>query len=206
MSLTIIVACGSPVYKNPDFDQAKERHKIVAILPFTLTTDCSVLAGKLEVDRADSLQNIVSHLYQKELYHQFLAREEKEEFSIIFQDVEETNAILEKSNIAVNDVPNLEKEVLAGVLGVDAVISTSVPCPERTWICGGVVVPLGFLVEAIFSHKRIVATMEIYDGIDGQLLWQYEYRSSKSYPLPPKPLVSSLMKSVLRNFPYKAAR
>jgi len=204
-AILILTGCGTPIYKNPNLDDAKKKHRIVAILPFTLTDNCSVLARSLGTNQVDSLNYVVSFLFQKELYDQFTTRQQNGEYSIIFQDIEKTNILLEKSNIRIDSLNNINKIELAQILGVDATIATSIPCPKREWYCGGVggLVFITAFIDALIPDKTILASMEIYNGYDAQLLWKYDYKSSGRISMSPGPLVSSLLKKISKKFPYR---
>jgi len=203
-SFILSAGCGSPVYRGPGLDQAKQTHKIVAVLPFNFMSECSELRYRIGEDKIDSARVNLALDYQRELYKQILARQQKGEYSVIFQDTDSTDTLLERANITFDNLPGYDKKTLADILGVDAVIATSIPCPEPPHLGGGVggVILLYLLINPLIPDRTTAASMEIYNSTDGQLLWRYDYKSSRFIGLDPEPLVTALMKKSSKKFPY----
>ena len=136
------------------------------------------------------------------MYSWFLRRSEKFHYTVTFQDVSRTNALLKKAGLNYNDLASKDKAEVAQILGVDAVIqnrsSMDKPMSE------GAAVALGLLVGVWGSTNNVQTTINIHDGKSGNLLWKYDYQASGTVGSSTTRLVDALMKNASKKFPYSA--
>ena len=98
----------------------------------------------------------------------------------------------------------MDKSAICKLLGVDAVISGAVyrEKPMST----GLAVGLGILFGAWGSTNKVNANLNIHESTQGNLVWSYDHEASGSVGSSAEKLAESLMKSVSKKFPYKAAK
>ena len=63
-----------------------------------------------------------AYLFQKQLYNQLLVQYSKQRYTVSFQDIDETNVLLERLGIKYENISSLTKDELSKILGVDSVI------------------------------------------------------------------------------------
>jgi len=201
LAVVFVIGCAPQIYTNPAFYEAKVRHKTIAILPFVVTIDSSKLPKEITAETIDKMQKDEAYLFQQELYTKFLTKQQKGEYSVIFQDIDETNALLGKSGIAYENLSKFTKKELVDVLGIDAIISGNIRRSQP--MSTGSAVVIGVLFGAWGSTNRVDVSLTIHEGLDGQLLWKYDHEASGSVGSSSEKLADSLMKSISKKFPYK---
>lgn len=137
---------------------------------------------------------------QNALQTDFLKRKVKKSFTVEFQDIQRTNAVLKKQGITADSLQFLTPEALATMLGVDGVIGgfmqTDKPMSEGASIALGV---LGGFYGATNSGKCVIL---IHDGKTGKLMWKYDKTLSRSLGSDINTVITSIMRKAARKFPY----
>ncbi len=146
-------------------------------------------------------ENAEAYNFQQELYFQFLKRQEKGEYTVEFQDVDKTKALLSKATITNRDLSRYTKEELQAILGVDALVSGTIHRSKP--MSTGTAVVLGVLFGAWGNTNEVNVSMNIHDGASGDLLWKYDHKASGSVGSSSEGLAQSLMKNISKKFPYK---
>lgn len=197
--LITLNSCGPTIYKASNFESSKATVKTLAILPFSVSIDSKRLPKGTTIETLKESQEKTGYDIQNNAYTWFLQRQK--DYSITFQDVDKTNALLKKANINYDDIALQDKGELCKLLGIDGVISgkstLSKPMSE------GAAVAVGILVGAWGSTNKTTTTLSIHDT-QGGLLWKYDYDASGSVGSSAERLTKSLMKKASKKFPYKA--
>lgn len=131
-------------------------------------------------------------------YTWFLQRQKH--YSINFQDIDKTNALLKKANISFDNIALQDKAELCKLLGVDGIISGKATMLKP--MSEGAAIALGLLVGAWGSTNKTPTSLTIHDT-QGNLLWKYENTESGSVGSSAESLTKALMKNVSKKFPYK---
>ena len=139
--------------------------------------------------------------FQQQLYMRFLERHKKGEYTVDFQDVDKTNALLTQAGITSKNLGSYTKEELRKILGVDALISGTIHRSQP--MSTGTAIVVGVLFGAWGSTNKVDVAMNIHDAATGDLLWKYEHQASGSVGSSSEKLAASLMKNVSKKFPYK---
>lgn len=206
LALTITVffaACGPTIYKSQNFDAALSRHKTVAILPAEVTIKLRPNeAKKMSADQVEDLSQKTGYNVQDQMYGWFLRKADKYHYTVTFQDVTRTNALLKQANIKYEDLKSTDRTTLAKLLGVDAVIQDNLRMEKP--MSEGAAVAVGLLVGAWGSTNKVETTINIHDGQSGNLLWKYDYEADGSVGSSPNKLVDALMRNASKKFPYKS--
>jgi hypothetical protein len=199
----MLTACGPTIYKSSNFDQALSRHKTVAILPAEVTIKLRPNeAKKMSADQVADLSQKTGLNFQDKMYGWLLRKADKYHYTVTFQDINKTNALLKKANIRYEDLASTDRSQIARALGVDAVIQDNVRMEKP--MSDGAAVAVGLLVGAWGATNKVETTLNIHDGQSGTLLWKYDYDASGSVGSSPDKLVDALMRNASKKFPYKS--
>lgn len=198
---TAIFSQSKAVYVNPKFYSLAHDHKTVAVVPFTVSL------GLRPKERAATSDEQLKEMEQKEgisaqnaLVSWFLRKQKTDHYSVEFQDVSTTNALLLKNNIDIHNLTAQTPNELAAILGVDAVmgglIQTTKPLSE------GASIAMGALVGFYGSTNTGNITINLNDGEKGTLLWKYDNSLSASLGSDMDSVMDALMRKAARKFPY----
>ena len=204
LSLVIsMVGCSPKIYTAGDFGQALSKHKVVAILPGDVTMQLRPnQMRQMKPGEMDDLTAKTGRDIQEKMYGWFLRRSDKFHYTVTFQDVSRTNAILSKAGISAAILATTDKAELARLLGVDAVLQNRSRMEKP--MSEGAAVAVGVLVGAWGATNKVETTINIHDGGTGNLLWKYDYEASGSVGSSTTRLVDNLMRNASKKFPYKS--
>jgi hypothetical protein len=197
----LVTSCGPKIYKSTEFETVATKHKIVAILP----ADVSIKlrpneAKKVTTEEMKKNEEMTGLSIQDKMYSWLLRRSESAQYTVKFQDVSKTNSLLKAANIGYESLRTTSKDELAKLLGVDAVISSTVRMDKP--MSEGAAVAVGLLVGAWGSTNNAFTTINIHEAKQGDLIWKYDYQASGSVGSSPDNLVNALMRNASRKFPY----
>lgn len=196
--LTIFISCGPTIYKAGNFESSKGSVKTLAILPFTVSIDSKRLPKGTTIETLKESQEKTGYSIQNNAYTWFLQRGKK--YSVTFQDVDKTNALLKKANINYDDIALQDKGELCTLLGVDGLISGKATMSRP--MSEGAAVTVGLLIGVWGATNKTTTTLSIHDT-KGDLLWKYDYNASGSVGSSTENLTRALMKNASKKFPYK---
>jgi hypothetical protein len=201
--LTVLAACGPKIYKSNEFDNALARHKTVAILPADVTTKLRPNeAKKVTVEQLNDMNAKTGYAIQDKMYSWFLRRSEKFAYTVTFQDVTRTNALLKQAGIGYEDLASKDRTELASLLGVDAVLQNRSSMDKP--MSDGAAVAVGVVFGFWGNTNSVQTTINIHDGKTGSLLWKYDHEASGSVGSSADRLVNALMRKASKEFPYSA--
>jgi hypothetical protein len=199
----LAISCGPKIYTASNFSTALARHKKVAILPAEVTMQVRPNeAKKMTAEQMADLANKTAYDIQEKMQGWFLRRSDKFSYTVTFQDVNKTNALLKSAGISYADLKTTDRAQLAKILGVDAVMQDRLSMEKP--MSEGAAVAVGLLVGAWGSTNKVNTTINIHDGASGDLLWKYDYEASGSVGSSTAKLVDALMKNATKKFPYKS--
>ncbi len=134
------------------------------------------------------------------MYSWFLRRSDKYQYTVTFQDITRTNALLKQAGISYNDLATKDRTELSKLLGVDAVLQnrTSLDKP----MSDGAAVAVGVIFGVWGNTNSAQTTINIHDGKSGNLLWKYDYDAAGSIGSSADKLVNALMRNASKKFPY----
>lgn len=127
LSLAVVAAllfsCGPKIYQSSNFSSALAKHKTVAILPAEVNMQLRPNeAKKVTPEQLDDLASKTGYDIQEKMYGWFLRRQDKYDYTVKFQDVTKTNALLKDAGVSYADLKTTDRAKLAKILGVDAVL------------------------------------------------------------------------------------
>lgn len=180
----------------------------MAILPADVTIRLRPNQARYTSDEQQrDMQNQTGREYQEKIYAWLLRRSQERGYTVQFQDVRQTLARLHESDISQEQVRAHAPQELAKLLGVDAVLTTSVlttkPMSEGAAVALGVAGALmGGAIIGTTNQANI--TVNIHEAEAGKLLWRYDYLASGSVFSSADAIVNALMRNASKKFPYTA--
>ena len=196
LSVTL-TAAQKNIYEHHQFDALSKNHKVLAILPFVAHLD---LKKKVDSTALTTLAKREGYAVQNALETYFSKRKQQKKFSVAFQNIANTNAILAQQGISYENIDIYTTQQLCDILNVDGIISGSLNL--NILLSNGI--PTDFNVLDYFSgdanYGRI--GIKISDGSTRKLLWKYEHEISKKTGKNTTELIDKMMRSATRRFPY----
>ncbi|MGB5360533.1 MAG: hypothetical protein WBN27_11380 [Eudoraea sp.] len=202
-----LLACGTfinaqkNVYESTKFDALSKDHHVLAIIPFVTHL---ALEENITNEESKKLAENEGYAVQDALETYFGLGQKKKKFTVDFQNIKNTNAILAQNNISYHNIDIYTIKELAEILEVDAVLSGNLDL--NILLSEGI--PVEFSVMDYFigdsNYGRI--GIKISDGKTGKLLWKYENEINKKSGRNTADLIDKLMKKLVRKFPYDKER
>jgi hypothetical protein len=218
--LLLVTACTTVDYTSTEFQQQAADHQVVAILPFEMVLTGRVPAG-LSNEQVLTIEEHESLGFQTALYYAMLDRSSvrrRHPILIDIQPVETTNQILAENRISIRQSWAMPSEELAEILGVDAVVRTTL---QKTRYLSdlesyGIGVGAAVLNEVtkgklgMFVPFGATRTVDIWtdstlvDGSDGKILWKVALQRSTDWTRPANDVIVGITRKLARKFPYRA--
>jgi hypothetical protein len=187
------------VYESPKLKDSIAKHKTAAILPIRTTITYKRPPKNFDSTANKNEEQSSAINLQAGMYTYLLRKADK--YSVTFQDVERTNALLKKAGVY-NNLDEILPDSLAKILKVDAVIKSSYSYEKTASEAGAIVktVLFGGLGSKTASGSL---TMQIYNGSDGDLLWRFFKSMNENLISDANEVMERMMRKVSRNFPYE---
>lgn len=200
-----MMGCGPQIYQPNQFDSITASHKTIAILPAKVNIQLRPNEmKKIDMEQLRENEKVTGFSIQDKMYSWFLRRSDKFKYTVAFQDISKTNAILEKKGITYANIKSVTKEELCKILEVDAVISSSFDMKKP--MSDGAAVALGVAFGVWGSTNDVQTFINIHEVKEGQLIWKYDWVASGSVGSNTDRLVNELMRNVSRRFPYNGKK
>jgi hypothetical protein len=218
--LLAATACTTVDSTSQQFAAESSDHRTVAVLPFEMVLTGRVPEG-LTPDQVSAIEEAESLAFQTALYHSMLDRSgvgKKRPIRVDIQPVEETNQILDGRGIGVRESWALPAEELAEMLGVDAVVRTTVHKTrylsdvESYGIDVGTAIfnevtegQFGWLVpHGAMTTVGIWADSTLVNGDDGAVLWKVALERATDWQRPANDVIVGITRKLAKKFPYRA--
>jgi len=213
-----LFSCGvnRNVYKSSDFNNKASHHQTIAILPFHITQTGHV--GKKETREDIKAANEKwAYAFQQSLLSYSLRHTSKNKKGpmVAFQGVQKTNSILRENGLSLDDIYNKKPEEIAQLLGVDAVIMTTLEKDKH--FSDGVAygVAAGRTILNAVSKKGTMGlgginaadvnlNSYLYDAKDSKLLWKTFRQGGSDLPSDTDNLVEFYSNWIARKLPYRS--
>jgi hypothetical protein len=187
------------IFESPNLVSEIKLHKTVAILPFEVKLTYRKQPKNFSAEANRNQEISMSKSIQSSMYT-FLLRK-RDEYNVIFQEVDRTNILLKKAGIA-DKLDEYTKDEIAKILGVDAVVSGVFENEQSKSEAGAIAsaILFGGLGGKTGSGSL---TMAINNGSNGELLWRFFKTMDDGIGTSTDDLVERMMRKVSRNFPYQ---
>ncbi|HEX2534331.1 MAG TPA: hypothetical protein VHK69_11385 [Chitinophagaceae bacterium] len=213
-----LAACGANrnVYKSADFSAKAVRHRTIAVLPFQIT-QTGYKGKKYDEQSVQEANDKWSLAFQESLHAYLLRATSRNRKGPVtsFQALQKTNALLREASLSVADLYGKKPEEVAQLLGVDAVLMTTIE-HEKNFSDGvayglaagrTVLNVLGQGHRGAFispNASDINMNAYLYDASDSRLLWQTYRKGGTELPTNVDDLVEYYANWIARKFPYKS--
>lgn len=200
--LTSITLWGQKdIYESTRFDELSINHKTLAIIPFFTNLDLEENLSKNELTRLEELEG---KAVQNALETYFGRGKKRKKFSVDFQNIENTNALLAQNKINYSNIDTFTIKELSNILGVDGIISGNLDL--NILLSRGVPSEMSFIDYLLGDANFGRIGIKISDGMTGKLLWKYENEITKKSGRNTTDLIDKMMKKMTRRFPYDKER
>jgi len=189
------------IYESARFETLSRDHKVLAIIPFITHLD---LKEELSPEERTELEEQEGYEVQNALETYFGRGKKRKKFSVDFQNIQNTNAILTQNNINYSNIDTYTVKQLCRLLQVDGIISGNMDL--NILLSEGVPTDFSFMdyIRGDANYGRI--GVKISDGATGKLLWKYEKEITKKTGRNTIELIDKMMKKAARQFPYEKER
>ncbi len=176
-----------------------------AILPFDVTIEKNLQIKKTTPEMLRAQEERESGQYQSGVFQYLMER--KKEFSINFQDIDDTNTLLKRHNIGYDKGRSMTKAELCKLLEVDGILTGRFQRKEnldRT-ISRGLDMIASRTEAWGLSPKQGEATLSLtlYNAAEKQVVWTYQNDDWNSSYRSPEEMAQKLMERAAKKFPYK---
>jgi hypothetical protein len=187
------------IFESPKLQEFIAAHKKVAILPFKASITFRKLPKDFNADANKADEVKLGYEMQSGMYTYLLRK--TDDYTVEVQDTERTNALLRKNNL-IDKLDETAPEELARILEVDAVIKCAYSYQKTKSEAGAIALTLlvGFGTGSVANGTL---TMQINDGIQGELVWRFYKQMAEDVMSSPAYLMERMMRKVGRNFPYQ---
>lgn len=185
------------IYESNKFSTYSKNHEVLAIMPFLANLD---LKDNISKEELEKLRQKEGYAVQNALETYFSKRKKKKKFSVEFQNIKNTNALLAKNNISYKNIDIYTTKELSKILGVDGIISGNLDL--NILLSKGIPEDFSFLDYFLGDADYGRIGIKISDGISGKLLWKYEKKITKKSGKNTDDLVDKMMKLAAKKFPY----
>lgn len=227
--LTLLLsACSPAIYKAQNFDNSKKDVKVVAILPYIISVGTKRLPKGVTKKTLKEYQEQTGRNFQIYSFNAFM--KQKEDYAVVFQDIDTTNTLLNSHNINFDNIALQGKPELCKMLGVDGIISGgAIVYRPGSFLAGlagtvGVNVIFGLMtgglavangafgvanvdVPGVFipggrSSRKLTSIISFYNA-SGTLLWKQIFQNSGYAGCNEQCRTIGLMENVSMEFPLK---
>lgn len=195
IGLTIVLfsSCAK-VFYSPDARTLANKQQTIAIIPPKISIAAS---KKIDAEALKEQQKTESLNFQNEIYSWMLKRKMQGKITKEIQEIETTNAKLNRAGYSENPLTTAE---LCQVLGVDGIMTSNFGLSKP--MSEGAAVAVGILVGAWGATNEVRVTLSISDCENKKLIWNYEHKLSGGVGSSPSRIVDQLMRQASRKMPY----
>jgi hypothetical protein len=172
--------------------------KSVAILPFKVSISYKRMPKNVTLDQIKENEKAESSQMQEGMYT-YLLRKSKD-YTVSFQEVDRTNALLKKAGIFEN-VDEVMADSLCKLLGVDAVIKSSWSYQKTGSEGAAIATAVLFGVATNTGSGQLV--MQINRAKDGGMMWRMAKEMNEGAFSSANLLMERMMRKVGRVFPFE---
>lgn len=211
-----LAACSRAYYKTGSYDYFADKHRVLAILPVQTIT-YGRMPERPSEEEIRAIEDAESRAFQVSLYTNITERTGGN-FGNIHVDIQhysETNARLKEAGMSARDSWERSSTELAQILGVDAVVRTTVEKERYLTNLESFGVSVASTLVFLFSRypwlgffpnsrtSDVNASCAIVDGENGVAVWATDKREATYWNRPQQDAINDITRSLARRFPYR---
>ena len=189
---------GKQIFSAPGLPDLLASAKTVAILPFKVAITYKKMPKGLNLDMVKDNEQQESVQMQQGMYTYLLRK--ANDYSVSFQDVDRTNALLKKAGVWDN-LGELMADSLCSILKVDAVIRCNWSYAKTGSEAGAIASAMLLGVGKGTGSGQLV--MLINGAKDGELVWRMSKEMNEGAFSSANELMERMMRKVGRVFPFE---
>ena len=186
------------IFESPDLKSMLYTAKTVAILPFKVSISYKKVPKGVSLDQIKDNEKAESIQMQQGMYT-YLLRKSKD-YSVSFQEVDRTNALLKKAGVFEN-VDEILADSLCKLLGVDAIVKSSWSYQKTGTQGAAIATALIFGFASSTGSGQLV--MQINRAKDGGMMWRMAKEMNEGAFSSANELMERMMRKVGRVFPFE---
>lgn len=186
------------IYSSPDLQNLVNRAKTVAILPFKVSISYKKLPKGATVESIKEDEKSESVQMQSGMYTYLLRK--ADDYTVKFQDVDRTNALLKKAGVY-ESFDELLTDSICKILNVDAVIKSNWNYAKTGSEAGAIATAVLLGVSKPTGSGQLI--MQIYDSKTGELAWRLSKEMNEGAFSSANLLMERMMRKVGRLFPFE---
>ncbi len=214
LSLFFLTQCNRDYYLTSGYDAYAPTHETVAVLPSKTVTNGRIPAEWTEAMILEIEEN-ESQALQIALFDEISERSgiRSGEVRVHLQHYSETNALLAEAGISIRESWNRSPTELAEMLGVDAIVRTTVQKEIYLTELESFGLDLASSMIAIFNGpfwvvpnsktSDVLLSAAVIDGGSSVVIWNTEKIRSTDWNRPHSEIVRGLARVMARRFPYR---
>lgn len=192
------IETGKQIFKSPNLDQVIATAKTVAILPFNVNISYKKMPKGMTIDMVKEDERKESTQMQQGMYTYLLRK--SNDYSVTFQDVDRTNALLKKAGVFDN-LGDIMADSLCEILKVDAVIKCNWSYAKTGSEAGAIASALLLGVGKGTGSGQLV--MQINQAKEGEMVWRMSKEMNEGAFSSANELMERMMRKVGRVFPFE---
>jgi hypothetical protein len=185
-------------FKSPSLKELVQNAKTIAILPFKATVTYKRMPKGASVESLQEEEKKLSSSMQEGMLTYLLRKSNN--YTVKFQDVDRTNALLKKAGIY-GDIDAILPDSVCKILGVDGIIKSTWTYEKTGSEAGAIVMALAIGINKGVGSGAL--TLKLYGASDGELAWRFYKEMNESAFSSASELMERMMKKVGRNFPFE---
>jgi len=176
-----------------------------AILPFDVTIEKNLQVKKTTPEMLKQQEERESYQYQNGVFQYLMGR--KRDFSVNFQDVHDTKALLKRNGIDYEKGRSMTKAELCQLLQVDGILTGKYQRKENLDrnLSRGLDMLAARTEMYGLSPKQGEASLSLalYNAAEKRVVWTYQNDDWNSSYRSPEEMAQKLMERAAKKFPYK---
>ncbi len=201
--ISVITGCSHKTTSTAVVNQGVVR--TYAILPFDVTIEKNLQIKKTTPEMLRQQEERESLQYQSGVFQYMMER--KKDFNVNFQDIDDTNALLKRNNVAYEKGRTMTKAELCQLLQVDGILAGKYQRKENLDrnLSRGLDILARQTENFSLSPKQGEATLSLtlYNAFEKRVVWTYQNDDWNSSYRSPEELAQKLMERAAKKFPYK---
>jgi hypothetical protein len=185
------------IYSSNNLNTFIRNAKKIAILPFNSKISFKKMPKGVTYEMIKDEEKQSNYQLQDGMFTYLLRK--SNDYTVSFQDVNMTNAILRKNNI--DDINIITPDSLCKILNVDGIIKCNWSYEKTGSEAGAIAAAALFGVSKATASGSLV--MQIYSATDGELIWRFYKEMNETAFSNASALMERMMRKVGRNFPLE---
>lgn len=176
VSLVVVFSgCSSSIKMSSDAKLKLEKHQVIAILPFEVRFDLRNNNKRQFTDKEIAeVRHFMATGLQEHLYYWLTSFKKQKTLSVEIQHVVITDSILNAKQIRFMDLYNMSRVELAGMLGVDAVLTPNVIFAQPNSEAASLAFMIGFRTFEGLPTQEMRMQILLNDNKSDTAFWKFK--------------------------------